>query len=41
MRIAHVTEAPPTGAPLFKQAQETQITIKKLSTCIDAFLSGI
>ena len=28
MRIAHVTEAPSTGAPLFKKAEETQITIK-------------
>ena len=28
MRIAHVTAAPSTGAPLFKQAEETQITIK-------------
>ena len=28
MRITHVTKAPPTGAPLFKQAEETQITIK-------------
>ena len=41
MRIAHVTMAPSTCAPLFKQAEETQITIKNLSTCIDAFLSGI
>ena len=30
MRIAHVTEAPSTGAPLFKQAEETQITIKNI-----------
>ena len=30
MRIAHVTEAPSTGASLFKQAEETQITIKKI-----------
>ena len=30
MRIAHVTvAAPSTGAPLLKQAEETQITIKK------------
>ena len=29
MRIAHVTEMPSTGAPLFKQAEEMQITIKK------------
>ena len=28
MRIAHLTEAPSTGTPLFKQAEETQITIK-------------
>ena len=28
MRIAHVTEAPSTGAALFKQTEETQITIK-------------
>ena len=28
MRIVHVTEAPSTGAPLFKQAEETQITFK-------------
>ena len=28
MCIAHVTEAPSTGTPLFKQAEETQITIK-------------
>ena len=39
MRIVHVTVAPSTGAPLFKQAEETQITIKKLSTSIDAFLN--
>ena len=41
MRIVHVTEALSTGFPLLKQAEETLITIKKLSTCIDAFLSGI
>ena len=28
MRIAHVTVAPSTGAPLFKQVEETRITIK-------------
>ena len=28
MRIVHVTVAPSIGAPLFKQAEETQITIK-------------
>ena len=28
MRITHVTEAPSTGAPLFKQAEETLFTIK-------------
>ena len=28
MLIAHVTVAPSTGAPLFKQAEETQIIIK-------------
>ena len=28
MRIVHVIVAPSTGAPLFKQAEETQITVK-------------
>ena len=41
MRIAHVTEAPSTGAPLFKQAEKNTDYHKKISTCIDAFLSGI
>ena len=41
MRIMHVTKVPSTGAPLFKQAEETQITIKNYRLAIDAFLSGI
>ena len=37
MSIAHVTEAPSTGAPLFKQAEETQINIKNY--CLASTLS--
>ena len=41
MRIAHVTEALSSGAPLFKQAEQNTEYHKKLSIYSDASLSGI